>query len=137
VASLQQRGNHHQHQRPGERDGEHRVLVEPLHGRHEGVIVGAGEVRHDRDREREVQAGDERDRHQRREERRHRPSVTVGAETGLWGLIVVRRLGHRGCPLERGDGVLSSTLSGRTRPNNASGSTIHARSSSAVDDRAL
>ena len=91
VASLQHGGERGQHQRRGEAELEHRVLIEPLHGRHEGAVVGAGQVGHDRNRERVDQPGDEGHRHQRGAEHEPGPPVTVDAVTGR-----PNRLGHGG-----------------------------------------
>jgi hypothetical protein len=102
VASLQHGSEHGQHQRPGEAELEHRIFIEPLHGRHEGAVVGVGQVGHDRNRERVDQPGDEgiatSAAHQ------PGPPVTVDAVTGR-----PNRLGHRGADVMVGhqsaDGV--------------------------------
>ena len=91
VASLQDGSERGQHQRRGEGDLERRVVIEPLHRRHEGAVVGVGQVGHDRNRERVAQPGDEGHRHQRGAEHEPGPPVTVDTVTGR-----PNRLGHGG-----------------------------------------
>jgi hypothetical protein len=74
-----------------------RVLIESLHGRHEGAVVGVGQIGHDRDRERVDQPGDEGHRHQRGAEHEPGPAVAVDTVTGR-----PNRLGHGRADVEVG-----------------------------------